>query len=929
MVNFLEKIISVLPEYQRTAIKSLIASKVAAGELLSNRAKEQEANDIFSRIKGNLSSPCLKPNYAVTDNKISSDNINRNMEEIFLDLNALYRSIDSFSKDITNQTINLNSDYYKSKAAIEKLINDVKVYSLRRKRTEFNEVKLIDFNSSSNQSKKQPVATVSPEVRVLELKPLITNRVHLLNRTTRNTKIYTKTYSPGLKGDLSSLFPLENMVDQKPESFWATSILADAPISQIYQKNTGNEEYQIAVEGPVVEIYFKLSHAEKINTIKILPFSEYSTRIVDISYRASNSSQIFIPIENFKESTTLDWEEYNFNPVVTNEVRITIAQENYKKVSYLLPKNLVTNRELFQQILKERALKTISNNIFDSDFSLYVLNSKTTYSKVIKDLETLFTDYGLDLSVQPSVEYYTKLNDILQIAYSDISKESIQTLTNQLNSNEPLQQPDSGNVTISKYEYLLGIREIQINHQLYYPVSFYESEKYLPQATVSEIQIEVDAEHVETNTAWQEDYRKTSIEWELDIGDGRKIPIHPSNLVDQIDTLPCTKDEKINFDLSSYKGQTRLGGYYSTPYRLKKNGEVIPPTYYECVRVTGSIPKLEITLNQEYFDTNSIYTIDYAVDISSYNINILDKFNSEPITTPESFTGVGSNNEITLTNYPFINYEVINLTGFFTKSEDSTWKFISPQQNIYSGQLRIVPAIYDNVGNLIQEGSVTGLLLTGVWGEQSGKSFPSLSGNPNLALNYFGEIQGVDFGYYLKAMDSNLYTEVDQFIDNKTFLLKEPLAVTEDQCRRWDSYATGQVFSGQLTSPVSGQLTIDYSIGVGVKTDGQIYTMSDITYTPITITVGSKEAKNITNYETLVHPAFSISSSKDNEVEYIHAGNKIYFNQKINGQEIRVSYNWLTSYIKLIGTLRYNSNVNPSLTPKVNEIRILMNNLII
>jgi hypothetical protein len=105
--------------------------------------------------------------------------------------------------------------------------------------------------------------------------------------------------------------------------------------------------------------------------------------------------------------------------------------------------------------------------------------------------------------------------------------------------------------------------------------------------------------------------------------------------------------------------------------------------------------------------------------------------------------------------------------------------------------------------------------------------------------------------------------------------------------------------------------------------------MSDITYNPLTVTVGSREAKNITNYETLVHPAFSISSSKDNDIQYIHAGNTLYFNQKINNQEIRVTYNWLTEYIKLLGTLKYNGSVNPGLTPKVNEIRILINNLVI
>lgn len=928
MVNFLDKILSVLPNSQKIAIKSLIAAKTKAGELPSLRSRQDEVSSIYNRIKSNLSKVITSPRYAVKDAKISSSDHNMNMEEIFLDLNSLYSSIDYLSNVTKQQVVNLNSDYYKSKAAIEKLINDVKVYSIRKKRPDFNEVKLIDFNAASNQSKKQPIAEVNPNIRVLELKPLITNRMHLLNRTTRNTKIYTKTYSTGLKGDLNSLFPIENIVDQRPESFWANSILADSPVSQKYQKNTGTEEYQVAVEGPVVEVYFKLSHTEKINTIKLLPFAEFPIRIVDISYKPSASSQTFLPIEGFSETTTLDWEEYNFNPILANEIRITIAQENYKKISYLLPKSVVTNRDLFQQILKSRATKLLSNNNFDSDFTLYVLNSISSYSSAMKNLEDLMVDSGLDLTIQPSLEYYAKFSDIIKQAFSSLSPEESVRIANQLSSNEPLQQPDSGNVTVTKYEYTLGIREVEINYQLYYPTCFYESEKFLPQATVSELQIEVDDHHVGTRTPWQDDYRKTSIEWDLDIGDGRKIPIHPINQVDSVDSIPCVRDERINFDLSSYKGQTRLGGYYSTPYRLKKNGDLIPNTFYNSIRVTGSIPKIEVELNAEYFDTNSIYTIDYAVDVSSYNINILDRFNSEPISNPEIFTGVGSDNEIKLSKYPFINYEVINLTGFFSRDEiTNSWKFLSPVTNAFSGQLRIKPTIYDNVGNVSQAGSITGLLITGSWGEQSGIAPATLSGN--LSLNYFGEIQGVEFGYFLKIMDSNIYAEVDQFSNAHGFLLTQPIEVTEEQVQRWDTYNTGSVFSGSLSTPVTGWLTVDYSIGVGVKTDGHVFTMSDITYNPLTVTVGSKEAKNITNYETLVHPAFSISSSKDNDIQYIHAGNTLYFNQKINNQEIRVTYNWLTEYIKLLGTLKYNGSVNPGLTPKVNEIRILINNLVI
>jgi len=108
-----------------------------------------------------------------------------------------------------------------------------------------------------------------------------------------------------------------------------------------------------------------------------------------------------------------------------------------------------------------------------------------------------------------------------------------------------------------------------------------------------------------------------------------------------------------------------------------------------------------------------------------------------------------------------------------------------------------------------------------------------------------------------------------------------------------------------------------------------VYTLSENRYTPITITVGGVLANNITNYETLEHPSFSIASRKDNQYQYIQAGKRIYFNQPIIGKEIKVQYNWITNYIALLGTLRCNKLSNPDLTPKVNSIRILINNLVI
>jgi hypothetical protein len=936
MVNFLETIISVLPNTQKAAIKSLIAAKIAAGELSSIRSRQQEASDIYNRIRAKLGKEVISPRYAIEGEKISSSDCNRNLEEAFIDLNSLYSSIDRLSKKTKNQGVSLDNSYIKSQATIQKLINDVRVYGLQKQKPEFNDVRLFDFNSSANASKKVPKADVSFDVRLLQLKPLSKVRIHLSDRTTRNTKIYTKTYSQGIKGDMSISFPVENMVDQKPETFWATAILADAPVSQVYEKGTATGGLQqVGIDGPVVEICFKFSHTERINNIKILPFSEFPITILDVAYKSVASAQIFTPIKQFEQTNGLDWEEINFAAVTADEVKITIAQENYKQSSYLLPRGLVKGTELFNRILKQRASKIYSNYVFDSDLMLYALQTRNSVDSALDVLEELYKVHNVDITVDPVMQYHNEVSEVLKLAYSEITPFQIKEVTSQYSA-DSIGQENQPLIKVNKFEYLLGIREVEINYVTYYPTSYYESEKMEPQATVSQIQIEVDEEHVEAETSFQTDYRKTSIEWEVDIGEGRRLPIHPINIMDDVDTIPSVKEEVLSFDLASRTAYTRLGGYYSTIYKLKKNGNLIPSEDYSSVRVVGSIPRLKITLSENtpnsesVIDINSVYTVDYAVDPSSYSIDILDKFNSKLIDTPDVFTEVGSDNEITLSKYPYVDYSVINLPAYFQKdSEISSWSFITPQADLFSGQLTIEPKISDNVGNISQVGNITGDLITGFWGTQSGSAPPDLTGDPEISLDYFGESNGIQFGYYLKVMDSNIYAQLDRFVDHDTFELTSPISVTDSQISRWESLASGLVFGGPLTGTVTGALTVDYRIGVGILTDGKPFVLNNIAYTPLTVEVGGREAKNITNYETLVHPAFNLSSTRDSNIEYIQAGNKIYFNQPITNKEIRVNYNWLTSYVSVIGVLKFNGAFNPNLSPKVNQIRVFMNNLVI
>lgn len=929
-MNLLNKIISVLPLAQQSAVNSLIARKKKTNEITSLRSQQSEISRIYNSIKSKLGSIILNPRLAIPGEKISSIDHNSNMESIFLDLNALYSNIDQIAKLSLTQSVTLDSEYQKSKAAVEKLINDAKLFSLRKKYIDFNEIKLIDFNSSRNITSLSPKAEVNPKVRLLQPRQLDSSRAHLINRSARATKIYTKTKATGIKGSLYKSFPPELMADQRPETFWSTIVMADGPVNQMYDKQVrSGATSQVEVSGPVVEIYFKFSHVERLNHIRILPFADFPVKIVDIAYRPSINSALFFSIDDFTEVTTLDWEEFNFQSIYTHEIKITIAQENYKQSIYQIPKSIVKNTDIFQKIYDAKISKLIGTELADSDYAMELSRTIDNYETALSILEDVYKLSSIGTTTSTSLEVFynfTKIiSSILSTIDETITKESILLVEqeNKQDIEDPL-------VEIRKFEYLLGIREVEMGYAIYSPVSYYQSEKFDLQATLSEVQLEVEEKHIDVKTQWEDAHHKSSVEWNLDLGGGRILPIHPRNLVRDVDNIPAVKDELITFSDVSGSATTRLGGLYSVVYSLKKEGHLIPETEYRVSRIPGPIPKLKIDLTgSQWYDPNGIYTVDYAVDPASYKIEILERYDSEALPTPDSFTEVGSNNEVTLSKFPYINYEVINLTGFFTKNtQDNSWAFIPPQPNITSGQLRIYPTIVDSVGNTVQSGSITGHTVTGIWGSNSGEAPLLLNGNSSLSTSYFGEINGVGFGYFTQLMESSSLYEISGFIGSNTLVFKEPPVVTSAQIQSWASLDTGRVFSGDLSIP-SGYLYADYVLGIGVKTDDQTFALGASSYVPLTVTVGNRIAKNITDYEKFEHPAFSISADKSSEYEYIQAGKTLYFNINPGSLEIKANYRWITDYLTVLAVLRINQRVNPDLPPKVNSFRVLCNNMII
>lgn len=896
MTNFISKIIDALPEYQKASLKSLLDKKTKIENITSLRLKSDEAQRLYSNLKGKLGNVLLSPIYQKSGDKISSEDINKNSEEIYTDLNSLYLYIDKLSKINDINTVSLDSEYLKSRAAIEKLLNDVKTFSLRKKYKQYNEVKVIDFNINRNHTKATPAGSINTKTRLLELPVIYSSRYHLQNRLDKFTTVYTKTYTRGTYGSISKSFDPYKSIDQKPETFWGHVIMSDGPILQKYEKKSFGDNYSEEVSGPVVEVYYNFSNIAKLNVIRLFPFSEFPVTVLDISYRTSDASAFFQTIPSFAPEATLDWVEYNFEPIYAKEIKITLLQENYKKVNYTFPKQFILNSDLFNQILEQKAASLNSSTVFDSDEYLELINLTNPYKEAISSLNSLVS--SLDSIANTSVDfleaYQANIDSIL-----DGIKESKKDL-----------------VTVSKYEYLLGLKEVELCYELFSPTARYDSEKYNLKATPSEVSIEVD----------YETSNNTSVEFEIDFGEGRKLPIHPRNITGD-GGIYRAYEEYLKIDKANLEGYTRLGSYFGTLINLKKDGEIVSPENYEVERITGSIPKLHVTLSGSVWDRSSIYTVDYAVSPVSVDIPVLETFTSRSVSTPEVFNSLGENNDIQVSKFPFINYEVINSSWTFTKNTgESNYVFSPPQSNMSSGQVKITPTIIDLAGNILQTGSVTGYSIAGVWGDNSGESAVNF-GNV-LSSAYFNSVSGLSFGYYLGVMNSDDYTKVSSFQTGITgFVLETPYQVTTDQIASWASEATGISFVGNINTP-SGYLQVNYTLGVGVTTDDRLYTLGDIQYSPLTVKVGGRLAKNVTNYESLIHPAFSIANTKDTEYEYIQAGKSLFFNQKTD-KEITVDYSWMVEYISIGCNLRCNKIINPDRTPKLDEVRILINNTVI
>lgn len=918
-MNILKKIFSVLPVAHKEAVKIVFDKIKKSSPNLTPREAEFEAKRLIAKVSSRKGGKVFDPILAKTSgsrNKISSSSHNDNMASAFIDINSLYREFANLNSINASQSTALESDFSKSRAAVLKLISDARIFAIRSKYPEYDDIKVINFNVSNNRSKRSPIAQVDPQSRLLKLPHINTRRNHLKRRGLRVTNTNVEFITPGDQGHLGLQFDTSLAVDSRTDTFWAEALYIDSISQTTYNRWSPNDLGEVVetVNGPIAKFNLEFSASESINQIKILPFSNFPVRVLEITYRPTPGSILRKTINNFTQEESLDWIEFNFEAIYASDIQVVFAQESYRNFIVHIPKQVLFATDFLIQLMQSRSdeLSSVLPNLDDID----VGGNSQVYSEAIKDLSSLISEKELDKMPSTEVDLAGKLILSIGESFAAFSPDLKKLLEDTSSYTESLPNRSDNDIeTITRYEYIIGAREIECNLVTYSPIAYYESEKLNPKSTVTNVKIEVDELHPEIATEFGS-YRKTSTEWSIEIAEDRSIPIFPSNQA--VDGSLGVKDEYLNVDNDSKMALTRFPSElaYAT---VRSNGDLMTSGAEYTLEWSAEFNgKLQVTINSDIYNKKNVYTISYYAKSESADIDIFAKFTPKRLSSPESFSMTGPDNELQLKYYPYVSYGIINSEDFTLDTFDSSYKYIAPAPAYSTGSITIYPN----------------------WTISDGSTVTGISGVPQLSGSFTGEINytGLDSTYlkdpyrwYLKLSNvpGSIY-EVESFDGMLGLtLVKTPSLYTG---LIGQEISTGNFFgnvTGQLTGAISGYVTVPYSLEVVYKEGDELFGFDNVLYEPLSILVGGVKAKNITDYESLEQLAFSISSNEDGEYQYIHDGKTIYFNQPISESETLVDYNWLTKYIKTNCTLRTNKIVTPTITPQVNEFRMLLNTTVL
>lgn len=874
-MKLLQQISSVLSEGRRAALKSLINSEIKAGMVSNSGEAKELLAMLIKRIAKSTLEPITRFREAIPGERISSEDWNDTQKELYVDMFALYSELNQISKVASTSFASNLADFTQSKAAIIKSLNEIEKYQFLKDNLEYQDLKYIDFSDARNSTKRQPKAIVDTNVRKLELGERSRARVQDKRTGESETVVTIKNLGGGITNNLDQSLDTDNMLDNDPKTFWAQLVLTDEVVKHTYQTTSdAGLGTSYTSNGAIGEIEIQFPKTSKVNNISILPFAPYPLRIVDLAYKQNPSESTYRTVPGFTvKEPTLDWYEISFRPIAMSSLIVVLEQENYDKNIYHLPANIVHNQMIWSQI----AQSEYDDSIFDfklDDMNYGIIKAEPEKLAFLNAVHMVSEEikYMHFQNVNQKNQYKNMQNftDAMTSILHKIALPKSKSIASLMGSEQPDKPNTPDTVEVKKFEYIYGIRSIDISYVRYQPVSYYESPKFNSNATITEIQLEATEIHPEFNDGYTK-FNRTSIEYELELADNTRIPILPDS-APRISTAQGVsgykvKNEYLKIPRADKYGYTRFKPLEGSPVVIRKNGMRILLSDY-TFDASGNFGKLTVVNN---FDSNAVYTIDYSVLPSAVKVDALKIFDSKEFSDGETFTETNSNNAIRLSYYPYTEYEIINSTSSWTKldGESDKWIFEPTKPNYMAGTV----AVTNN------STAVTG---------------------------------------YLTDFTSNIDTSagVSNYFRVKNETETYQIATISD--------ATSMILASNYAGSTNS--STEYQAGQSYYVDGRRFYFQDNTYEPTRVFVNDIKAFNLTDFEKLENPAFVDDNAVGLEYQYIQAGPFIYFSKPVKQSNIKVFYRWLTQYIKVNITMRCNVNVVTDITPKVDSIKVKIKN---
>jgi hypothetical protein len=657
VANYVEGYLSAIPEGQQQAIKALLDLGRASGEISTTEeySKELERLLTAAREAGDFK-PSFKPPYVdeKTPQPISSTMLNDMFISILADLSGLYHQANMADRTLLVHEALRKADWVRVRDAVNKVTEDLIRHRYLKLNTDWQDVRYFDFWTARVNEPTSQAAAIDPETKTLTLGPKAVHRTEQLRGPTATTAEVYEITSAAEEGSSSGLDE-KHALDSNVKRFWAHLLLMDHSVQTEWKGTT--------YDGALVGYTMTFSNAEFINTVSLLPFSNFPLQLVDLEYYDGE----WTTVPGFTAPvSSLDWTSVRFDRVQASAIRLVLHQPSFIRNMYLVPRHAFNLAKLWEQVLDEELLLgQDEEDLTGAQQAEIETNPRfRSYLYALQQVEERLDQTGIIGDVLEDHENVGRSLEAITKVVADTRRSNGLILQKVVNrETDADSESDTDLLEIDKVEYLFGLRHVRAWDVNYLPVGIYRSPKFAMRANPYEVAIDVSESHVDLTApeGGGATYRQSSVEYELELSADRRIPILPQGTT-------LVPDELLVVDRT-----TGIGALRFTPQGAvtgRASGRLL--VQGTDFTVSGKI----VTIASSIFTPTARYTFSYVPTAGHGLLNIDTTYDSVALVAPEVHDHTDTHGMIELNYYPYVAYEVINSdTDWVRMGEDALWSY--------------------------------------------------------------------------------------------------------------------------------------------------------------------------------------------------------------------------------------------------------------